>query len=224
MQLLDMATVTKSFGRGIVLRAPEWDFASDLVAALTHPAITEGNIVFTPNGELAKLTMPEFSGPAAHEIDYTGEAPVLTVPMFLTDPANAAMFSPTGTESAGRSRRSAPLTHTIVLMPEGVFLRDPDPDRIVTAGVLTYAGGAWLLDGSPIGAAREDLMAASIWIWKAVCNRPPRTFFGGAGARKQIHEVTFETMHHPDAPEGHHIYTIGDPTLSGIDPTTGILS
>jgi hypothetical protein len=225
MLLLDLAAVVRSFGRGVILRAPAWDFASDLTAALAHLADTEGNIVINTNAELAKLTLPELSGPAAIEVDYTGEDPVITVPMYLTDPEAEAIITPSGTRSAGRSRRSSPAEHTIVIIPEGVFLRDPDPDGIVEAGVLTYSGAAWLLDGSPIGAAREVLLSSSFWLWRAVFNRPPRTFFGGSGdARKQIHEVTIQSMQSPLAPEGHRLYTIGDPALSGIDPTVGIES
>jgi len=226
MQLLDLTTVIRSFGRGVVFRAPVWDFASDMVADLVNPFDTEGNLQITFNAELAKLTLPELTGPAAHEVDYTGEDPVITVPGYFTDPTYAAMFSPSGTLGAGRSRRSAPLTHTIVLMPEGVLLRDPDVDRVVTQGVLSYSGGQFLLDGLALDTARQDLMAAgAVWFWKCVCQRPPRALLGGAGdARKNISELTIQTMHHPDAPEGHHLYTIGDPTDSGIDPTTGILS
>jgi len=226
MQLLDLGTVVRSFGRGIVLRAPAWDFASNLGAALVNVIDTEGNLSVAFNAELAKLTTPELTGPAAHEIDYVGEDPVITVPGYFTDPTNAAIFSPSGTRSAGRSRRSAPLTHTIALIPEGVYLRDPDIDRIVTAGVLTYVSGAWLLDGDPIGPVRQALMdGGAMWFWKCVANRPNMSLLGGAGdARKNIADLTIQTMHHPDAPEGHHLYTIGDPTDFGIDLETGIVS
>ncbi len=227
-QLLDLTTVLRSLGRGVVLRAPEWDFQSNLMAALAHLADTEGDITINTNGELAKLTTPELTGPAAIELDYTGEDPVITAPFYLTDPATEAIISPSGTRSAGRERRSAPATHTLVIIPEGVFLRDPDVDGIVEAGVLSYntAAQEFRLDNVALDARRQQLLeSGTFWGWKCVFNRPPRVFFGGAGdARKQIHEVTIQLMHHPDAPNGHHLYTIGDLTDFGIDPNVGILS
>jgi hypothetical protein len=223
--LLDLATVIRSFGRGAVFRAPKWDFASPL--ALTHLLDTEGDINVNVNSEVAGLTTPETTGPAWHEADYTGEAPVVEIPGYMTDPTTIALCSPSGTMSAGRSRRSAPLEHTLVLFPESVYLRDPDVNRIVEAGIVTYTNaGGWELDGEPLDAARlAALQAAAIWLWRGMFDRPPRRLLGGAGdARRNIETLSFRTMHHPLAPEGHHLYTIGNPADAGIDPEIGIVS
>jgi hypothetical protein len=222
--LLDLAAVIRSFGRGVAFRAPVWDGASAL--NLTQLGDTEGDITIATNAEMATLTTPELTGPAAHETDYTGENPTIEMPLYLTDPATIALVSPSGTASAGRSRRSAPAEHTIAVLPEALFLKPPDVNGIVLPGTLSYTtANGWQFDGAALSAAKTTLLGASFWLWRAVFSRPPRRFLGGAGdARKNIETVTIQSMHHPDMPEGHHLYTIGNPATHGIDLEAGVAS
>lgn len=213
--LLDLNQIVRSWGRGVVMYAPKWNPIGPL--NLTHLGDTEGDISIATNPELALLTVPELTGPAGHEVDYTGENPTVEIPLYVTSPAMHALIGPTGQASAGRSRRSAPVEYTIAIFPEGLFLV-PDGDGIVQSETLTFAAGVWTLGGNPLSTDQETLLDSAFWLWRAVFSRPPRTFHGGAGdARKNIETVTVQGLHHPDMPEGHHLYTTGDPADSGIN-------
>lgn len=221
--LKDLSTVVRSWGRGVVLYATSdqagttparWDRTGQLY--LRHLGDTEGDIVVNTNAQTASLTTPELTGPAPHDVDYTGEAPEIEIPLYLADPALEAIISPTGQASAGRSRRSAPREHTLVIMPESLFLK-ADSAGVVQSYTLAESSGAWTLNGVALTAAQLALLDASFWAWRVVFSRPPKRFRGGAGDdRKNIETVTAMVCHHPDMPEGHHLYTIGDPNDAGI--------
>lgn len=215
--LLDLTTIRRHLGgRGVVLYAPRWDRNGAL--ALTHLGDTEGDIVVSTNPEVSALTLPELSGPAAHEADYTGENPTVEIPLFLADPTTLAIVSPTGAASAGATRRRAVQEYTLVIIPETLFLVNNAagaPERKQLA--FTTAGG-WTLNGVALTADQLDLLESSVWLWRGYFSRPPRSFRGGAGdAKKAIETVTFQAMHHPGMPEGHMLYTTGDPALAEID-------
>ena len=81
VRLLDLATLVRSWGRGVVFYADRWSPGTAL--ALTHLGDTEGDIKIATNPAMAGLTTPELTGPAVHEMDYTGEAPTLELPLWL---------------------------------------------------------------------------------------------------------------------------------------------
>lgn len=208
LNLLDLADVLRSYGRGVVFYAPRWDNASPLT--LAHLGDTEGDIVFNPNAEVSGLTLPELTGPAMHEGTYTGENPTLELPIFLADPALYSVLAPRNSAHAGRSARSAVTEYTIVVLPEALFG--------AARAELAYTGGAWTLGGVALTSAQEALLDAAVWFWRGYFNRPSRRWLGGAGdAAKNIEQVTFNVMHHPALPEGHKLYTTGDPSASAID-------
>lgn len=213
--LLDLASVVRSWGRGVVFRAPRWDPGT--VLTMTHLGDTEGDLVINTNPEMAALTTPELTGPAAHEMDYVGEAPTIEIPLYLTSPTLLALVSPTGLASGGRSRRSAPAEHTLAIFPEALFLK-ADGSGVVQDYDLTVAAGVWKLNNVALTAEQLTLLGASFWAWRCVFTTPPRRFLGGAGdARKNIETVTATVLHHPDVDEGHHLYTTGNPITAGMD-------
>ena len=217
LNLLDLASVVRSFGRGVVFYSDVWIPELGSPLALTHLGDTEGDIAVQTNPELNALTTPELTGPAKHEIDYTGEAPMVEIPLYLTDPALYAVISPANSKNAGRSRVSAVSEKTLVIFPEKLFLTG-NPGDAISDVQISVTAGVWTKDGNALTAAETALLGQSMWFWRGLFNRPPRTFHGGTGdARKQIEACSFEVMHHPDMPEGHKLYTIGDPTTQGID-------
>jgi hypothetical protein len=215
--LADVSDLVASIGRGVVFYAPKWVPAVGPLA-MSQLGVTEGDIVITPNSSTAGLTIPELTGPAVHEMDYLGENPVLEIPLYLTDPALIAIVSPSGSAHAGRSRRGPVKEYTLAIFPEALFLQD-DAEGIVHERTVAYDGaGVWTFNGVALDAAKADLLASSLWLWRVVFNRPTRRFRGGAGDdKKNIETVSTQSMHHPDMPEGHHIYTSGDPFDSAID-------
>jgi hypothetical protein len=214
--LKDVSGIIASYGRGVVFYSSKWDGLTPL--AMAQLGVTEGDIVVTPNASTAGLTIPELTGPAKHEVDYIGEAPVVDIPLYLADPALIAICSPSGSAHAGRSRRGPVKEYTLAVIPEALFL-DSDSEGIVTDYTVAFDGaGAWTFNGVALTAERQAWLDVSFWMWRAVFNRPPRRFRGGDGDnKKNIEQVTVESMHHPLMPEGHHIYTTGDPFASSID-------
>lgn len=210
LDLLDLAEVLRTFGRGVVFRGVRWDPETGAPIALTHLGDTEGDIAFTPNGEVAGLTLPELTGPAMHEGTYTGENPSLEIPIFLADPALLSVVSPKGSAHAGRSARTAVAEHTLLILPEALFGE--------SRAQLAHNAGAWTLGGVALTAAQLALLDTALWLWRGFFNRPPRRWLGGAGdASKNIESISFQVMHHPQMPEGHKLYTVGDPNDYGID-------
>lgn len=213
--LLDLTTILRAIGRGVVFYAPRWDRATPL--ALTHLGDTEGDITIATNPEVAGLTLPELSGPAMHDADYTGENPTVEIPLFLADPALLAIVSPIGAAGAGATRRRKVAEYTLAIFPEELFLVNNEagaPER----KQLAFAAGEWTLDGVALTADQLAILGQATWIWRGFFNRPPRSFKGGAGdAKKAIETVSFQGMHHPGMPEGQMLYTIGDPAAADIN-------
>jgi hypothetical protein len=213
--LLDLTAIRRRIGRGVVFYAARWDRDTPLV--LTHLGDTEGDITTATNAEVAPLTLPELSGPAAHEADYTGENPTVEIPLYLADPALLAIVSPTGANSAGATRRRQVQEYSLVIFPEALFLKN-NADGAPERKQLAFAAGAWTLDGIALTAEQTELLGLSLWIWRGYFNRAPRSFKGGAGdASKAIETVSFQAMHHGVMPEGHMLYTTGDPTEADIN-------
>lgn len=217
LTLAAVADLIASYGRGVVFYADKW-VPADGPLVMTQLGVTEGDITITPNATTAGLTLPELTGPAVHEMDYLGENPVAEIPLYLADPALIAIVSPSGSAHAGRSRRGPVKERTLAIFPEALFLAD-DAEGIVHEYVVAFDGaGAWTFNGIALDAERQRLLDASLWLWRAVFNRPPRRFRGGAGDdKKNIETVSTQSLHHPDLPEGHHLYTTGDPFASDID-------
>jgi hypothetical protein len=214
MDLVSTAALIGSYGRGVVFYAPKWDGTAALTP-LTQLGITEGDIVVNPNAQVAGMTYPELTGPAKHDMDYLGEDPTVEIPLFLTDPALLAVVSPSGSAHAGRSRRGPVMEYTIVILPESLFLSIGAGGIVSDQTVAFSNAGAWTIEGVAATAAQLELIALSIWLWRCVFVRPPRRFRGGAGDdKKNIETVSIMALHHPGLPEGHHLYTTGDPYLA----------
>lgn len=218
LTLLDVSGVIASYGRGVVFYADKW-VPSDGALSLTQLGVTEGDIVVNPNSSVAGLTLPELTGPAKHDFDYLGEDPAVEIPLYLADPTLIAICSPSGSAHAGRSRRGPVKQYTVMVIPEAIFLTTNAVGIVDDTHVVAFdSGGNWTFDGSPLTADQQTLLDASFWLWRAVFNRPTRRFRGGAGDdKKNIETVSLITMHHPDLPEGHHLYTTGDPFAQDID-------
>lgn len=223
MELSNVAAVVRSFGRGVVFFATAsadeadrtpivWTPAIGEPLYLKHLADSEGDMAFKPNSEVAGLTLPELTGSAIHEADFVGENPTFEAPLYLTTPALRSVVSPGSSAHGGASARTAVAERTIVVLPEALVL----VNKVRVA--LTFPGGVWKIDGVALTAAQTAQLAMALWLWRGYFVHAERMFKGGAGdARKEVDQVTFQCMHHPDMPEGHHLYTLGDPYGAGID-------
>ena len=222
--LLDLETVLRSYGRGVVFYAhdgvppavgdPEaWDGTTEL--QLAHLGDTEGDIVFTPNNTQATLTLPEISGGAVHDAVDLGEAPTLELPLFLADPDLLPIVAPRGISSAGHIRVCDVAERTLVVFPDELFQVAGEGCTYDTLSYTLATG--WQLGGVALTAAQETLLEMALWLWRGYFVRPNSTFKGGHGDEgKNIEPVTFTLMMHPTMPDGHRLYTRGDPAAAGI--------
>jgi len=217
LTLLSVAEVLASYGRGVVFYADKWVPANGPLV-MTQLGITEGDITVTPNAATAGLTLPELTGPAVHEMDYQGENPQVEIPLYLADPALIAIVSPSGSAHAGRSRRGPVKEYTLMVIPEAIFLLANNAGIVSDYTVAFDNAGVWTFNDEALTDEQQRLLDVSFWLWRAVFTRPTRRFRGGAGDdKKNIETATATAMHHGDLPEGHHIYTTGDPFASEID-------
>lgn len=191
-----------------------WDGSSAL--ELKELGLTEGEMQLAPNPEYSDLKLGEYTGPAILKRYYTGEAPVLTVSMFLADPALRAIISPSGTSGAGFESQQPIQLLTLVLFPEMLF-RGAVGEPLKT---LTYVGGAWELDGSPLPESLDRYIGQTVWLWAAAPTRTPLVFQhadGGRALAQAEFAVIQDIYGSPWLPEGAEMYWIGDPVNAGVD-------
>lgn len=203
--LLDLTAQVRAIGRASVFYGTGAFPGSGNDLALTHLGDTEGEIGIESNEEYSTLTHPELTGPAPHEKYVSGEAPVVTMPMYAADPALRAIASPTGSASGGYRRRRAVTEYTLVLIPEQVFIEDLAE---VTVGYTT--AGGWTVGGDAATAAQLGLLDLSIFFWRGHFT-PTKPKYAHEDGGKVIQEIMFHSMHNSAMPDGHHLYTIGRP-------------
>lgn len=206
----------RAIGRAVALVSDTaWKPGDKL--SLTHLGDTEGDITVAFNESLVHMTLPEVTGPAKHESFVEGEDPVVTLPLFVADPALREILSPTGNASGGNSRRQRVKTRTLVLMPEELFF-----DGEAYTGLTYTAAGGWKMGANPLTEDQERLLGLSMFFWRGYFTRPGVSFKHG-DAGKVVESVSFQVMQSPFMPEGNQLYTLGDPEAAGIDidPTPG---
>lgn len=215
--LLDLTAQVRTIGRASVFYATLWDGIVDLQDGLTQLADSEGEIGLETGEEYSDLTLPELTGPAIHERFLQGLNPVITMPLYLADPALRAITTPTiaNTGSAGFQRRQLVSEKTFVLFPEQLFYED---GAIVTVDYTT--AGGWTVDGNAATATQLAYIDQSLWIWRGHLTFPPLTF-RDADAGKAVDDVSLQMMHAKIAvaliPDGQRLFTYGDPADSSID-------
>lgn len=184
----------KRIGKGAV-------FVGDPFTAngLAPLGATEGEIVPTFAEEFNDLTFPEYTGPIVHERQVMGEGVSLAIPVIMGDPALYAKLSPTGLTGGGSS------SHTDVVTTSLVVISYDDIGAGISYAPVGTGPAAW----SP--AAPEH----AIWVWRGHFTRGGPTYKQGDGG-KTIQTVNFQGMYDAARPEGHKVYTIGDPAAQGV--------
>jgi len=213
-ELLDLDAVLRAIGRGVVFYADAWDGITNLT--LTHLGDTEGEITSESNEAYDDLTLDELTGEAIHERNIRGENPVVTIPLWLADPALRAIVSPTGNASGGYQRQRPVKERTLVIFPEQLFYDDDEGDF----GELAYTGTAWQVNGKPLNLRQNTLLGQSVWFWRGHFQKPGISFTSEATG-KVVLPVTFQSMFAKlqlgVIPDGERLYTVGDPADKDID-------
>jgi hypothetical protein len=204
------ATATDS---GTDLDPIKWDGTTPLY--LKELGLLEGEPTWSPNGETNPLTLPEYLGPAPIKVNYTGEAPVLELPMYLADPALLSIVSPTGGPGAGYESQQPVARRTLVVFPEALFRNDAGGPLLS----LTYTtADGWEVGGVAVTAEQERLLGLSLWLWSGFFSRPAIPFrFGDGGKALTSTEFSVIADLDLDFPEGSWLYWIGDPADAAID-------
>jgi len=213
-KLLDLQAQLRAIGRGVVFYAEKWDGETNL--SLTHLGDTEGEITAEMNESYSHLTLPELTGEAKHRSYVSGEDPVVTLPLFLADPALRAIVSPTGNASGGYQRQRPVKERTLVIFPEELFFDASEGEY----GDLSYTGTAWQLNGEALSPAQTKLLGQSVWFWRGYFTKPGVAFRHEDGG-KLVESISFQAMQSDLAlavlPDGERIYTLGDPGDKDID-------
>jgi hypothetical protein len=222
LQLADLDSQRFSIGKAAVFYAPAWDFASNLHAELEFLGFTEGEVSVAINETYNRLTLPEYTGDAPHKEYVQGEAPEITLPLFAADPDLRAILSPTGSASGGRKRQQPVVTYTVALIPEELFLDTSDPTSQADL-TLAATGTGWTLGGDALTTEQEALLGVSGWFWRVRFGKPNLIYRHEDGG-KVVVDVTGTVLYQVEAPNGHRLYTLGDPYEAGIDITTGLIT
>lgn len=209
--LLDLTAQTRAIGRGAVFYGTGAFAGSGNDLTLTHLGDTEGEIGIESNEGYSDLQYPELTGEAIHERYIEGESPVVTIPLYVADASLRAIVSPTGSASGGYWRRRAVTEYTLAIFPEELFIED----NAQVAVAYTTAGG-WTVGGDAATAAQEALIDLSIWFWRGHFG-PAKPIYRHEDGGKVVQEVMFQSMFNGDMPDGHRLYTIGDPSDSSIE-------
>jgi hypothetical protein len=220
--LITTATSERHIGRAALFYALAWDGTADLT--LTHLGDTQGSVEFNRNAEYGHLRAVEVTGQAKLRSKLKGEDPVLTVENVWWGRA-ALLDIVTGKSSAsgGYTRQRDPIYRTLIVFPEEIFI---DPTTQLPGTLRNTIGGGWQFIGSDGGspgaltAEQTRLLAHTTWIWKGYFEEP-NIPFNDANAGEALAPVTFNAVHNDGLsgaiPNGHLLYTIGDPTAEGVD-------
>lgn len=163
---------------------------------------TEGEISVNIPQDMNPLTAPELTGGVVHQSTTTLGAVTVTVPLILSDMSVLTKISPTGTASGGYSTPQKVAETTVLILPLNQL-----------GGGLTKAavGTAWSRTaGNGVAASAAAPPTNAVWLWRATPSFASLPFAYGNGG-KVIVSVTFTAMFDGTKPEGHKVYTIGDP-------------
>ena len=215
--LTDYATTRLALGRASlwvagssIATAGYWDGAAEIT--LTHIGITMGEIGPPEESPTNNLTLEELTGEAVLEASAVNPNAVIEFDAIVSSQAQAELFSPTGSGSAGYRRPPPVKEHTLVLFPESLLIEGDPPAEVS----LAYSGGAWTVGGDAATTEQLALIDLSIWFWRGYFMRTPPVFRYENGGRAE-RTVRFQVMQDLTKPNGEQLWTLGDPADAGID-------
>lgn len=166
----------------------------------------EGTIEVSPGYNSNALTAPELTGDVAHQVVTTLGNVTVKIPLIISDMSVIPKISPTGTTGGGFSIPQKVAETAVLIVPRAQVGGNLSNATGITSGYVRTAGnGVGALSGA--GAAPTN----AIWFWRATPTYASLPFQYGNGG-KIIIEVTFTAMFDGTKPEGHKVFTIGDPT------------
>ena len=173
--------------------------------ALVSLGATEGNINFTPGFEYNPLTAPELTGGVAHQSSTTLGVVSIVAPVIVGDAALFARITPFQAKSGGFSFPQKVQETGCLLIPRSELGGGLVYDTGMTPQWTRNAGGGVAAAVGPSAAPVN-----SVWLWRCYVSHGEVPFSYSNGG-KIITSVTITAMFDGTKPEGHKVYTIGDP-------------
>lgn len=171
----------------------------------------EGTIEVSPGYNSNPLAAPELTGDVAHQMVTTLGNVTVRIPLIVADMSVIPKISPTGTTGGGFSIPQKAAETSVLIIPRSQVGGSLVNTTGLTAGWTRTAGnGVGASSGAPAAPTN------AIWLWRATPTYASLPFQYGNGG-KVIIEVTYTAMFDGTKPEGHKVFTIGDPTA--ITPT-----
>lgn len=181
------------------------------INGMTSLGGVEGTVEVTPGYNSNALSAPELTGDVAHQMVTTLGNVTVTIPLIIADMSVIPKISPTGTTGGGFSIPQKAAETTVLIIPRNLVGGSLVNTTGLTAGWTRTAGNG-VAGASGAGAAPVN----AIWLWRATPTYASLPFAYGNGG-KIIITVTYTAMFDGTKPEGHKVFTIGDPTA--VTPT-----
>jgi hypothetical protein len=210
--------------------APDlWEPELGLPLTLEHAGDTEGALTVSFETERSNLLVPELFGNVPLKSFITSETPSITgVNVWVADPDIAKKWSPTAVAHGGRSRRAEDQGRTMRIIPEDLFIA---ADGQTQVGLIyedndfmqqPLAADGVTPSGAPVAvpAAKEHLIGNIITLWRVGVDRADKVYQHEDGSRS-LAAVGIIPMIHPNMPNGHHVFTMGNPFDYGIETGGG---
>lgn len=171
----------------------------------------EGNVEVAAPQTMNSLTAPEMTGGVPHQATTVLDAVTITVSVIMGDTALYPKISPTGDSSGGYSFPQPVAETSVLVIPRAEVGGGLTWD---TTGTPAWKRTAGFGVGAATGTAAQPKNA--VWFWRATptFGNLPYSYANGG---KVLTQVTFHAMFDAARPEGHKVFTIGNPR--GVAPT-----
>lgn len=198
-----MITNTLSLSEYINQLGFKYVFAGDpfTVSGMEMLGAIEGAVSVSPSYTLNNYTLPELTGEAVHEAIVMGAGLTVQIPLIMGNSELWSKISPTGTASGGYSTPQSVVETSLIIVPAVNF---------PGAGV-SYSGTTW----TPTGVDATNTIQNQITIWRGYF-MPGEMSLSVENGGKVISTVTFTAMHYDANPEGHKLWTRGNPVTAGV--------
>jgi hypothetical protein len=170
-----------------------------VAGGMSHLGYIKGRVGWSPKYLNNDLKAEELTGNVPHQRSVKLDSVEVSVPLVLGDPAlllslNPVAPQPAGTFGGGWSKPQPARETTVLLIP------------IAEIGDgMSYDGAVW----TP--AAPKH----AIWLWRAF-RTPGDTGFADENGGESPITLTFTGAFAGSYPEGHKVFTVGNPVLAGV--------
>lgn len=184
-------------------------------SGMIHVGEFEGDRTFDVEFTENKLTLPERTGGVPHDATVNVNAASIKGSFVLNSRTTSVWptISPHGVRGGGSKGFNAVVPTTVLLIPYSELGGSLDWDSAGAPAQWVRTAG----NGAPAAAGAAAAPVNAVWLWKAypVFTSVPYNFNEGG---KVLVDVTFVAMLDMTKPDGHMVYTLGDPRTLAPTP------